>query len=147
MTCTNQQVKLLMNAIKRYSLTTAAAKAGMSCKTARKYLKAQQLPEALKVPRYYRTRPDIFALHWHEISKMLIQAPELQAKTLLYYLMDHYPSQYQVTHLRTLQRRLQQFRAEHGTDKPIIFRQIILPGQSSQSDWTWMNRPVAKHHE
>ena len=139
MTCTNQQVKLLMNAIKRYSLTTAAAKAGMSCKTARKYVKAQQLPEALKVPRHYLTRPDVFASHWNEISKMLIQAPELQAKTLLYYLMEHYPSHYRISHLRTLQRRLQQFRAEHGTDKPIIFRQIILPGQSSQSDWTWMN--------
>jgi hypothetical protein len=139
MTCTNQQVKLLMKAMKRYSLTTAAAKAGMSSKTARKYLKAPSLSPALKGSRDYRTRPDAFALHWDEISKMLTQAPELEAKTLLYYLMEHYPSDYQPTHLRTLQRRLQQFRAEHGADKPIIFRQIISPGQSSQSDWTWMN--------
>lgn len=139
MTCTNQQVKLLMKAIKRYALTTAAAKAGMSNKTARKYLKSQPLPPALKAPRDYRTRSDAFAMHWHEISKMLTQAPELEAKTLLYYLIERYPSHYQPTHLRTLQRRLQQFRAEQGADKPIIFRQIISPGQSSQSDWTWMN--------
>lgn len=139
MTCTNQQVKLLMKLIKRHSLTTAAAKAGMSSKTARKYLGAQLLPQALKAPRAYRTRPDVFAAHWSEISQMLTQAPELEAKTLLYYLIERYPSHYQPTHLRTLQRRLQQFRAEHGADKPIIFRQIILPGQSSQSDWTWMH--------
>lgn len=139
MTCTNQQVKLLMKAMKRYSLTTAAAKAGMSSKTARKYLNAQALPQTVKAPRDYKTRPDAFARHWDEISQMLTQAPELEAKTLLYYLIERYPSHYQSAHLRTLQRRLQQFRAKHGADKPIIFRQIISPGQSSQSDWTWMN--------
>lgn len=81
MTCTNQQVKLLMKAIKRHSLTTAAAEAGMSSKTARKYLRAPLLPQALKTPRAYRTRPDVFAARWPEISQMLTQAPELEAKT------------------------------------------------------------------
>jgi hypothetical protein len=123
----------------KYPLETAAAKAGMCSKTAKKYLKLGQLPSACKIDREHRTRIDPFANHWEEVAKMLDEAPELQAKTLLYYLIERYPDTYDEGHLRTLQRRVKNYRASHGKDREIIFRQKILPGQSSQSDWTEMN--------
>ncbi|WP_342226104.1 hypothetical protein [Rickettsia endosymbiont of Urophora cardui] len=39
MTCTNNQVGILMQKIKKYNQIISAAKAGMSVKTARKYLR------------------------------------------------------------------------------------------------------------
>lgn len=140
MTCTNQQVKILMKEIKKRSQIVAAAKAGMSAKTARKYLKSQKLPTDKKSePRLYRTRKDPFAMHWDEIESMLKLAPELQANTLLAYLMSKYIGQYREGQLRSLQRRIQDWRAFNGKDKKIIFPQDIKPGRQSQSDWTNMN--------
>lgn len=139
MTCTNHQVRLLMKYKNCYPLSIAAAKAGMSIKTARKYKATGEWPESDKKPRRYRTRHDPFEVHWPEIESLLQQSPELQAKTLIYYLQERYPTVYSNKHLRTLQRRLKTFRASQGADKPVIFLQNIAPGQSSQSDWTVMD--------
>ena len=71
MTCTNQQVKILMKVRQKYPLETAAAKAGMCSKTAKKYLKLGRLPSACKIEREHRTRIDRFANHWPEVAAML----------------------------------------------------------------------------
>ena len=42
----------------------AAARAGTSVRTARKYEHLGQLPSQLKQPRAYRTRPNPFAQDW-----------------------------------------------------------------------------------
>lgn len=128
-----------MKVRQKYPLETAAAKAGMCSKTAKKYLKLGRLPSACKIEREHRTRIDRFANHWPEVAAMLDEAPELQAKTLLHYLIEKYPDTYDEGHLRTLQRRVKDYRASHGKDREVIFRQKIVPGQSSQSDWTEMN--------
>ena len=140
MTCTNKQVGILMNKIKKHNQIIAAAKAGMNVKTARKYLRIGKLPSELKKVRKYRTRKDPFLKHWSEIERMLESAPELQATTLLPYLIGKYPGYYSDKQLRCLQKKLKIWRAEHGKDKPVIFLQNILPGQQSQSDWTNMNQ-------
>jgi transposase len=139
MTCTNLQVKKLMKYKNQYSVAVAAAKAGMNLKTARKYIKLGKLPGECKKIREHRTRLDPFIMHWEEIETMVKNAPDLQAKTILCYLLEHYPEHYSESKLRTLQRRLQIYRAEHGKNKAVIFRQDIKPGQSSQSDWTVMD--------
>lgn len=123
----------------KHSLSIAAAKAGMSTKTARKYAKTGQLPIKAQDLRVYRTRKDPFEAHWPEMEALLETAPELEAKTLLYYMMERYPESYSEQGLRTLQRRLKIFRAEKGKDNPVIFLQHIPAGQSSQSDWTIMD--------
>lgn len=140
MTCTYPQIQLLKKYIKFKTLEAAAAKAGMDIKTARKYLRSQKLPNELKKLRNYNTRPDPFAKHWDQIVDMLIKTPELQANQLLIYLMEQYPSCYKEKHLRSLQRRIQHWNAEHGKDRAVIFPQNILPGKQSQSDWTNMNK-------
>jgi transposase len=121
------------------NLIVAAAKAGMSAKTARKYISTGKLPKSGQSDRMHRTRKDPFEIHWKEIESLLEQSSELQAKTILYYLMERYPDVYTESHLRTMQRRLQQYRAEKGKEKPVIFLQDIPPGRMSQSDWTVMD--------
>lgn len=98
--------------MKKHSLETAAAQAGMSIKTARRYAKTGQV--LTKEAREYRTRKDPFAAHWEEMETLLEGAPELEAKTLLYYMMERYPGCYSDQELRTLQRRVKLFRVEKG---------------------------------
>lgn len=139
MTITNQQVKLLMKKLKKHNQELAAAKSGMSVNTARKYIKSGELPSDAQKPHTWRTRTDVFSDDWPELSKMLERAPGLEAKTLIDYLIRRAPEKYNQGHLRTLQRRVRDWRAVFGTSKPVIFRQDIQPGKQSQSDFTCMN--------
>jgi hypothetical protein len=139
MTCTNEQVKLFMSLKNRYPVMTAAAKAGISRRSASKYIKLGKLPSELKEPRRHRTRQDPFKEHFEEIEALLTDAPELQANTILEYLTKRYPNLYNETHLRTLQRRIKVHRAENGEEKEVMFLQKIRPGITSQSDWTVMD--------
>ncbi|WP_342225508.1 hypothetical protein [Rickettsia endosymbiont of Urophora cardui] len=50
MTCTNNQVGILMQKIKKYNQIISAAKAGMSVKTARKYLRNKFAELNLPIP-------------------------------------------------------------------------------------------------
>ena len=138
MTCTDQQVEILMKERKKYSQETAAAKAGMSPKTARKYLKSKIRPSNSKIKHDWLTRPDIFTPVWPEIAAMLEATPALEAKTLMAWLTERQPESFQEKHLRTLQRRLKQWRARFGPDKQVIFPQEKIPGKQSQSDYTEM---------
>lgn len=137
MTITNKQIGILMRKLKQHNQLVAAAKAGMNIKTARKYIKGFSDMEH-KV-RKYKTRKCPFANHFNEIESMLVSAPELQATTILTYLMDKYPGLYSQGQLRSLQNKLNQWRAGSGKDKPVIFCKKITPGKQSQSDWTNMN--------
>ncbi len=58
---TGNQVRILMKLVNQEKLLkTAAAKAGMSEKTARKYRKSGKLPSQCQVVHDWRTRPDPF---------------------------------------------------------------------------------------
>ena len=77
---TDQQVRLLMSLIKSgLSLPAAAAKAGMSERTARKYRHAGKLPSQLRAAHTWRTRPDPFEAVWPEIEALLEQDVGLEA--------------------------------------------------------------------
>ncbi|MFA6559259.1 MAG: IS21 family transposase [Candidatus Obscuribacterales bacterium] len=138
MTCTQEQIRKFMRYRKTHSLEVAAAKAGMSENTARKYSKqrGRKLP---KQERDYRTRKDPFAEVWDQLQDMLAKDAGLEAKTLLEWLMEAYPDQYEPALLRTLQRRVSEWRALHGPNKDVFFPQILFPGKQSQSDYTWCN--------
>ncbi len=69
---TDQQVRLLMTMInKGQSLVTAAAKAGMSERTARKYRRSGKLPSQVRVAHTWRTREDPFEAVWPEVEELL----------------------------------------------------------------------------
>jgi hypothetical protein len=64
-------------------------------------------PRAL---RTWRTRPDPFEAVWIEVSERLGERPELTAKSILSELQNRYPRQYPDSQLRTLQRRVKEWR-------------------------------------
>ena len=136
---TDQQVRLLMTLInKGLALGTAAAKAGMSEGTARKFRRSGKLPSELRVAHTWRTRPDPFEEVWPEVVELLEQDEGLQAKTVFDELVRRYPSRFQAGQLRTLQRRFRDWRALRGEAREVYFAQAHLPGEQSQSDFTDM---------
>ena len=119
-------------------LDQAAARAGMSVPTARRYLRAGKLPSQLTAPRTYRTRPDPFAADWPWVQAQLERDPALQAKTLFALLCERHPGRYQPNQLRTLQRHIASWRALQGPERAVIFEQVHQPGRMAQSDFTHM---------
>ena len=138
MTINKKQVIKLMKEINKGTLEKAALKVGISEKTARKYIKQKRLPNPQK-KRPSRSYPNPFEGHWDKVTAMLEVSPELQAHSIMSYLAETHPDYYKLNQLRSLQRRLQDWRAHHGTNKPVIFRQDLKPGRQSQSDWTHMS--------
>ena len=136
---TDVQVRKLMEEYqKRGQVGKAALRAGMHRNTASKYLKVGQLPSSLKKPRDWRTREDPFAEDWQEIVERLEDAPELEAKALFEDLLARHPDRYHEGQLRTLQRRIKQWRAQHGPPKEVFFAQEHRAGEALQTDFTWM---------
>ena len=119
------------------TLGIASQKAGMSRTSGTKYFKAGGRICKKESTRIY---PDAFAEVWDEIEKMLKANPGLQAKTLLNWLIKTYPEkQFTWSQLRTLQRRIEEWRYLKGPNKEVMFRQELYPGKQSQSDWTNCN--------
>jgi hypothetical protein len=140
MTATDAQVRLIMK--ERSNGKTqeqAAVKANLSSrKTVQRYEQLGELPSELQEPRSYRTRPDPFEKDWAEVEKKLEAAPELEAKTLFEWLCERDGVQYQAGQLRTLQRRVSNWRVLNG-NPTLSLDQIHAPGEVLQSDGTCMN--------
>lgn len=115
----------------------AGLKAGMSRKTASKYLRDGQLPSDIRKPRHWRTREDPFEDRWPEIADRLADAPELEAKALFEDLVEGDPESFHAGQLRTFQRRVRQWRAQEGPEKMVFFAQEHRPGEAAQTDFTW----------
>ena len=96
----------------------AAARAGMSERTARKYEQAAALPSQLQQPRTHRTRPNPFTEDWPWVQEQLERDPALQVKTLFAELCQRQPGRYQAGQLRTLQRHVATWRAHAGPPSP-----------------------------
>jgi hypothetical protein len=117
----------------------AAARAGMSVRTARKYERAGLLPSQMKKPRTHRTRVDPFEADWPWVQKELERDAALQAKTLFDVLCQANPGRYDECQLRTLQRRIEKWRAVSGPERNVMFEQVHEPGRMAQSDFTVMD--------
>ncbi|HET9321861.1 MAG TPA: IS21 family transposase [Bryobacteraceae bacterium] len=133
----DQQVKRLWRLVRtELTLEVAAAKAGMDAKSARKYLRDRRLPSEMKQKHNWRTRPDPFAAVWEEIRQRLEVEPGLQAKTIFEHLQRTEAGRFADGQLRTLQRRIKQWRATDGPAKEVFFAQQHQPGELCQSDFT-----------
>lgn len=120
------------------NMSQSAMKAGMSRKTARKYLRLEYPFAPPRSARTWRTRSDSFAEIWSEIELMLEKAPELEALSLFEHLRTKYPNRFSPGQLRTFQRRVQGWRLAHGPDQEVFFDQVRQPGVAMQVDWTHM---------
>jgi hypothetical protein len=116
----------------------AAAAAGMSVRTARTWQRGP-MPSASPRQRTWRTRGDPFGDVWDEVIVPLLRQDagrKLEATTLLALLEEHYPGRYSGRQLRTLQRRLRDWRALHGPEQEVFFSQVHPPGREAQMDFT-----------
>lgn len=134
---TQQQKRLYMTYRKDgFNQKAAAAKVGISERSGRKI--EQDKVNEVPMTRPWRTRKDPFAGVWDsELLPFLEEFQELSPLTLLEYLQEQYPGRYPDKLLRTLQRRIKQWRAIHGDNgKEVMFSQQCMPGVQSLSDFT-----------
>lgn len=123
-----------------HTQAVAAAKAGISERSGRRIEKAEH---SSRKPRHWRTRKDPLAEVWeNELVPLLEREPDLTGLTLLEHLDDNYPGRFPQSLLRTLQRRVQQWRALHGPGQAVIFRQQAQPGRLGLSDFSHPNDTV-----
>src|SRR5260370_22139389 len=107
---TDRQVHLYMTKRKDHTQEVAAAKAGMSVRTARRVSKAAELPSQ-KPEREWRTRTNPFADVWDsEIVPLLCCSPKLKAITLLPKLAEDHAARFPDGMRRTLERQGNQVR-------------------------------------
>ena len=86
--------------------------------------------------RDWSTRKDPLAGVWEEVLEpMLRREPKLKPMTLFDYLQEQYPGQYPQV-LRTLQRRVQAWKAVHGPAPEVMFELRHEPGVMGISDFT-----------
>ena len=134
---TDRQVRRLFGLLQtERTFAMAALKAGMDEKTARKYRDLGKLPSEVASERNWRTRADPFVEEWEEVRSKLKTNPGLEAKTLFEDLQRRRPGAYQDGQLRTLQRRVKNWRAHEGPSKEVFFEQRYEPGWLCQSHFT-----------
>lgn len=119
----------------------AAARAGISERSGRTVERdAAWQPAGQRPKRAYRTRTDAFAAVWEsEVVPLLLESPGLQATTILADLQARYPGAFADGLLRTLQRRMRQWRALEGPEQEIFFPQTVEPGWQMLCDFTVMD--------
>ena len=136
---TDAQVRLLRRKLMEdKTQVAAAAAAGMSARSARKWQEGPQPSEA-KEPRQWRTRLDPFAEVWDPELVPLLARDEhrvLEARTLLTELEKRHPGGFNEGQVRTLQRRMRQWRALHGPEREVFFQQEHVPGRECAIDFT-----------
>jgi hypothetical protein len=136
---TDEQARLLRQVrMQGKTQQTAAAAAGMSVRTARKW-ETGPLPSQAKKERDWRTRPDPFADVWESEIEPLLRSDKdgsLQATTVIAELGRRFPDRVFDDSLRTLQRRMRQWRALEGPPKDVIFPQEHPPGREGVLDFT-----------
>ena len=115
----------------------AAARASISIATAYRIDKDPRLPSQNKPPRG-RRRPDpLIEVFDAAVVPMLVAAPDLRPVAIFEELQRRYP-ELQDNVRRTLERRIRSWRALHGAEREIVFRQVHEPGRMGLSDFTEM---------
>ncbi len=136
---TDEQVKLLRRKQMDYKTQEqTAAASGMCVKTARRW-SSGPLPSERSRERHWRTREDPFDGVWESDVEPLLRSDEkgeLEAKTVLWELEARYPERFSERQLRTLQRRMRDWRAVHGPEREVMFPQDHPPGREAAVDFT-----------
>ncbi len=133
---TDHQVQKYKQHRLKLSQAAAAAKTGVSERSARRIEHSEALPSQREA-RAWRTRADPLSAVWDsEVVPLLKSDGALNAVTLLEELQRRYPGNYDTTVLRTLQRRLRQWRAVFGPEREVYFAQVHPPGRLALSDFT-----------
>lgn len=118
-------------------VAVAAARAGFSTATGYRLAKDPRLPSLKAAPRG-RRRPDPLAdIFDAEIVPLLKAAPGLRVIAIFEEMRLRHP-ELDPGVRRTMERRIRSWRALHGEEQEVIFRQIHEPGRMALSDFTDM---------
>jgi hypothetical protein len=130
-------MRLFMKFRQSDTVAVAAAKAGFSPATGYRMVEDPRLPSHRQVPRG-RRRPDPLAdIFEAEIVPLLTAAPGLRAVAIFEEMQRRHPD-LDAGVRRTLERRIRAWRAVHGPEQEVIFRQTHEPGRMGLSDFTDM---------
>jgi hypothetical protein len=135
---TDAQVSLARKLMETKTQQAAAAGAGISVRTAREW-QAGPLPSETKRPRGWRTRADPFVAVWADVIVPLLVADQdrvLEATTVIDLLQEQRPGEFDAGQVRTLQRRMRDWRAVHGPEKEVFFEQEHVAGREAAIDFT-----------
>jgi len=134
---TDCQMRLYMSFRRTNPVPIAAAKAGFSTATAYRIEHDPRPPSARAIPRG-RRRPDPLASIWDsEVVPLLRASPGLRPVALFDEMRRRHPD-LGAGIRRTLERRIRSWRALHGPEQEVIFRQVHEPGRMGLSDFTDM---------
>lgn len=118
-------------------VAVAAAKAGFSPATGYRLAQDPRLPSHKQMPRG-RRRPDpLGEIFETEIVPLLKAAPGLRTIAVFEEMQRRHPDLGAGVR-RTMERRIRAWRAVHGPDQEVIFRQTHEPGRMGLSDFTDM---------
>ena len=124
-----------MSIRKTHDTTVSAAKAGFSRATAFRIDADPRLPSQKAKPRT-RRRPDpLVAIFEAVVVPILKAAPGIRTVSIMAELRRRHPD-LNPNIRRTLERRITHWRAEHGPERDVIFRQEHQPGRMGLSDFT-----------
>lgn len=115
----------------------AAAKSGFSAASAYRIEEDRRLPSQKKASRGRRRADPLVAVWDGEIVPMLKAAPGLRPIAIFEEILRRHPDLGEGIR-RTLERRIRGWRAIHGPDQEVIFRQTHEPGRLGLSDFTDM---------
>ena len=115
----------------------SAAKASISTATAYRFEHDHRLPSSQAKLRGRRRADPLAAFFETEVVPMLTAAPELRAVAIFDEMQRRHPD-LSAGARRTLERRIRAWRAIHGPDQEVIFRQVHEPGRMGLSDFTDM---------
>lgn len=135
---TDRQMRIFMKERLNHPPGIAAAKAGFSTATAYRIENNLRVAPQKQAPRE-RRRPDPLAAVWDsEVVDMLKASPGLRPVAIFEEIRRRHPELGDNIR-RTLERRIRAWRALHGAERDVIFRQEHPPGRLGLSDFTDMN--------
>lgn len=119
-----------------FSQEIAATKAGFSRRSATRIENQKPIDRQEEQLQTFSSS-HIFTKVWEShILPLLIEEPQIQAKTIFLQLQESFPDEYPDGCLRTLQRHIQTWKALNGSSKEVMFRQAPPPGWQGISDFT-----------
>jgi hypothetical protein len=111
----------------------------MSWKTAAKYIDPSIPLPSKSNPRVYRTRQDPLSPFWTEIEQLLESDSGLKPYAIFTRMRELHPDTFPEKSRRTVERRVRDWKIEHGVAKPVTFDQDHQLADVLAFDFTSMN--------
>ena len=137
----DKQVNLYMTQRAKHSQGIAAARSGISSRTASRI--DNQIHQPKQANRHWRTRGDPLSVIWEPIVLPLLQQSEgLTPVGIFDFLCEQHSNQFDPKTRRTLERRINRWRQLHGSAKEVMFTQTHAPGALGIADFTVVKESV-----